>query len=82
MDQTSDSSERRSILMEYIHGIKEIRNMRAHSRHISPQDALDLVEFTMTFFSLANLPDISKLFLSFRNEAQILCALSIASVNP
>jgi hypothetical protein len=56
--------------------------MRAHSRHISVQDGLDLVDFTMTFFSLANLPDISTLFRPFRNEAQILCAINIASVNP
>jgi hypothetical protein len=68
--------------MEYLYGIKELRNKRAHSRHISAQDALGLVELTMTFFSLANFPDISSLFVPFSNEAQILCALSITSVNP
>jgi hypothetical protein len=68
--------------MKCLHDIKDLRNKRAHSRRISAQDALDLVDLTITFFSLANFPEISSVFLPFKNEAQILCALSIASVNP
>ena len=56
---SSDRNLRRSIPLEILYSIKELRNKRAHAREITAREAKDLVELAMSFFQLANFPEIA-----------------------